>query len=89
MLEFNRLAMRADDTNRTLALADVFNLRTASARHRQRSEEQARLGLFSVLSGQPPRVEGDSALLRALERVGDHENIRFRAPHSVATGRVP
>ena len=80
LLEFNRLAIRADDTNRTLALADVFNLRTASARYRQRSEELARLGLFSVLSGQPPRVEGDSALLRALERVGNHENIQFRAP---------
>ena len=33
-----------------------------------------------MLNGQPPRAEGDSALLRALERVGDHENIRFRAP---------
>ncbi|MYC29522.1 MAG: NHLP bacteriocin export ABC transporter permease/ATPase subunit [Chloroflexi bacterium] len=80
LLEFNRLAIRADDTNRTLALADVFNLRTASAQHRQRSEEDARLGLFSVLSGQPPRVEGDSTLLRALHRVGSHENIHFRAP---------
>ena len=81
LMEFNRLAIRADDTNRTLALADVFNLRAASAQHRQRSEELARLGLFSVVSGQPRRVEGDSALLRALEQVGSHENIHFRAPH--------
>lgn len=80
LMEFNRLTMRADDTNRTLALADAFNLRAASAEHRHRSEELARHSLFSVLSGQPPRAEGDSALLRALERVGRHENIQFRAP---------
>ena len=80
LMEFNRLAMRAHDTNRALALADVFNFRTASALHRQLSEERARRSLFSVLSGQPPRMEGDSALWRVLEQVGSHESIQFRGP---------
>ena len=78
--EFNRLAMRADQTNRTLLLADVSNLQTASTLYRQRSEEQARLSLFSVLGGGPtPGVE-ESALQRALERIGRHERISFRSP---------
>ena len=80
VMEFNRLAMRADRTNRTLLLADVSNLQAASARHRRRSEEQARRDLFAVLGGDPrPTAEGP-VLLRALERIGRHENIGFRAP---------
>ena len=80
LMEFNRLAMRADRTNRTLLLADVSNLQAASARHRQRSEEQARQDLFAVLGGDsPPAAEG-SVLLRALERIGRHEDIGFQAP---------
>ena len=77
LAEFNRLAMRADRTNRALLLADVSNLQTASARYRRRSAEQARRNLFSVLSGAPP-AEEDSGLLRALERIGRHEGISFR-----------
>ena len=81
LAEFNRLAMSADQTNRALLLADVSNLQTASARYRQRSEERAREDLFSVLSGAPPsRAGDDSVLLRTLERIGRHEDIRFRAP---------
>ena len=83
LMEFNRLAMRADHTNRTLALADAFNLQTASARHRQTSEERARVDLFSVLSGQQSHVEGDSVLMRALERVGRHESIDFHIPRKL------
>ena len=80
VMEFNRLAMRADRTNRTLLLADVSNLQAASARHRRRSEEQARLDLFAVLGGDPlPTTEGP-VLLRALKRIGRHENIGFQTP---------
>ena len=80
LMEFNRLAMRADRTNRTLLLADVSNLQTASARHRQRSEEQARRDLFTVLVGDPlPAAEGP-VLLRTVERIGRHECIDFQAP---------
>lgn len=67
--EFNRLAMRADQTNRTLLLVDASNLQTASALYRQRSEEQARINLFSVLGGGPTRGLKNlrcSALLRGL-----------------------
>ena len=79
LAEFNRLAMRADQTNRALLLADVSNLQTASALYRQRSAEQARENLFSVLGGDPPQAEEDSALLRALGFIGRHEGIQFRA----------
>jgi len=80
LMEFNRLAMRADRTNRTLLLADVSNLQTASARHRRRSEEQARTDLFAVLDRSPSPATAGPVLMRALERIGGHEDIRFRAP---------
>ena len=76
---FNRLAMRADRTNRALLLADVSNLQTASARYRRRSAERARRNLFSVLSGELP-AEDDSGLLRMLKRIGRHEGISFDVP---------
>ena len=89
LMEFNGLAMRADQTNRNLLLADVSNLQTASAQYRQRSEEQARLDLFSVLGGAPPsRAEDGSVLLNALERIGSHENIHFRAPRTSSAGET-
>lgn len=78
LLEFNQVAMKADLTNRTLLLADVSNLQTASARHRQRSEEQARLKLHGVLGGDLSQADEDSLLQRALDRVGRHEGILFR-----------
>ena len=80
LIEFNRLAMRADLTNRSLLLADVSNLQVASALHRRRSEEQARLSLFSVLGDDPSRAGDGSFLLRALESIGRHEDISFRIP---------
>ena len=80
LLEYNRLAMRADQTNRTLILADVSNLQTASAQYRQRIEEEARRDLVNVLGGTPRPAEDDSGLMRVLERIGRHEDIRFRAP---------
>ena len=80
LMEFNRLAMRADLTNRALLLADVSNLQVASALHRQRSEEQARLNLFSVLGDDLSQAGDGSFLLRALERIGRQEGIAFRIP---------
>ena len=80
--EFNRLAIRADQTNRMLLLADISNLQTASALHRQRSEETARQNLFSVLGGGPAETDERPVLLRALDRIGRHERISFRPPPS-------
>ena len=80
LMEFNRLAMRANRTNRNLLLADVANLQTASALHRERSEERARQNLFSVLGGDLSQENDESALLRALDRIGRHEDISFQAP---------
>ena len=92
LADFNRLAMQADRTNRALLLADVSNLQTASVRHRRGSAERARRDLFSVLRG----VTGngsESALQRALIRIGRHEGIKFRAvpqsPGRAATGKEP
>ena len=78
--EFNRLAMRTDRMNRGLLLADLFNLQRASLRHREQTEERARERLFSVVGRDPSPADGDSRLLRALERIGRHEGIAFRAP---------
>lgn len=89
LMEFNRLAMRADNTNRALALADVFNIQTASARHLRGSEQRARAGLFSVLSGRQPELARDSVLMRALEPVGRHENIHFRSPPGLRESSSP
>ncbi len=83
LMEFNRLAMGAGLTNRKLLLADVSNLQTASALHRERSEERARQNLFSVLGGDLPHEDDGSALLRALEWIGRHEAIRFQAPKTI------
>ena len=80
LMEFNRLAMKANRTNRNLLLADVANLQTASTLHRERSEERARQNLFSVLGGDLSQEDDESALLRALDRIGRHEDITFQAP---------
>ena len=80
LMEFNRLAMGAARTNRTLLLADISNLQTASARHRERSEETARRDLFSVLRGEPSQEDRGSALMRALAPIGSHERIQFKSP---------
>lgn len=92
LAEFNCLALRADQTNRALLLADVSNLQTASARYRRRSAQRARRNLLSVLSGELP-AEDDSGLLRVLERIGRHEGIFFRAStqaqRQVSTGEEP
>lgn len=86
LIEFNRLAMRADLTNRALLLADVSNLQVASALHRRRSEEQARQNLLSVLDGDLPQAGDGSFLLRALDSIGRHEDIAFSIPQRSQLG---
>ncbi|MYE54935.1 MAG: NHLP bacteriocin export ABC transporter permease/ATPase subunit [Chloroflexi bacterium] len=86
LMEFNGLAMRADLTNRALLLADVSNLQIASTLHRQRSEEQARLDLYSVLDGDTPHASDSSLLMRALESIGRHEDVAFRMPQRSQRG---
>ncbi len=80
LVAFNDLALSADDLNRRLLLADIANLQTSTAEHRQRGEQNARRRLFGVLE-QGARREGDDlALPEALQRVGRHEGIAFRMP---------
>ena len=91
--EFHRLALSADEINRRLMLVDMANLQRTQAQHRRRSEERARDGLFGVLDTRRSAARDDGpALLTALEHVGNHERIRFRAPPGRRTtegGRPP
>ena len=87
--EFNRLALRADRTNRMLLLADISNQQTTSAEYRRRSEEEARRNLFGVLGGGPARADEGPLLLRALERIGRHERISFRSPPRAQNSAAP
>ena len=91
--EFHRLALSADEINRRLMLVDMANLQRTQAQHRRQSEERARDGLFGVLDTRRSAVQDDGpALLTALEHVGRHERIQFRAPPNRRTaegGRPP
>ena len=80
VLEFNELALDADDLNQRLLLADVANLQAASARYRRKSEERARRRLFSVLEEGSPPTEERAFLPKALQRIGRHEGINLRMP---------
>ena len=81
LADFHRLALAADDLNRRLLLADAVNLRTAQTRYRRESEAAARHGLFDLLDTRGARPgSGDAALQAALDLIGRHEGIRFRAP---------
>ena len=81
LADFHRLALSADDVNRRLLLADAVNLRAAQTRYRRNSEAAARRRLFGLLDKRGARAaSGGAALQAALDRVGHHEGIRFRAP---------
>ena len=89
LAEFHRMALSAEQLNRRLLLADEANLQVSRAAHRRRDEEQARQGLFNVLSSSQPLVEEQaSTLLAALELIGQYEGLAFQSPprpHSGAT----
>ena len=79
--DFHGLALAAEQLNRSLLLADELNTQTARAAHRQRDEERARAGLFSVLSSRQHTTDvAGSPLLAALKAVGEHEGIEFHSP---------
>ena len=83
---FNSLALSADSLNRRLLLADIANLRTSTAEHRRKGEQDARRRLFDVLgSGARGGGGNDLTLPAALQRVGRHEGIAFRMPHGGAS----
>ena len=81
LAQFHRLALGAGEMNRRLLLADMSNWQVARTASRRRSEDSARRNLFGVLD--PRRSMADESgfvLLGALNVVGRHEGIRFRAP---------
>ena len=85
LAEFHRMALSAEQLNRRLLLADEANLQVSRAAHRRRDEEQARQGLFNVLSSsQPVAEEQESALLAALELIGKYAGIAFELPRSTS-----
>ena len=71
-----------------LLLADISNLQTASALHtRQRSEEQARRNLFSVLGGGAHSRRGRMKRLSCcalLDRIGRHERHPLPGPAAIS-----
>ena len=90
LAEFHRMALSAEQLNRRLLVADEANLQVSRAAHRRRDEEQARQGLFNVLSAsQPVAEEQESALLAALELVGTYAGIAFESPRSTSGAREP
>ena len=90
LAEFHRMALSAEQLNRRLLLADEANLQVSRAAHRRRDEEQARQGLFNVLSSsQPVAEEQESALLAALELVGKYAGIAFELPRSTSGAKEP
>ena len=79
LAEFHDLAIGADHLNHLLSLADEANEQVGRAAHRRMDEEQARRSLFNVLGSRRPPVERTgSALLAALELIGEREGIAFR-----------
>ncbi len=83
LAEFHRLALSVEELNRRLILVDMANLQRAQVQRQSRSEERARDNLIGVLKARRSPVEkrdDGSGLLSALDLVGSHEGIRFRAP---------
>lgn len=79
--EYHRLALRAEEFNRRLVLADEVNEQTGRTAYHRLAAGRARQSLFSVL-GSSTAASGEvgAALLEALEVVGEHEGIAFRSP---------
>ena len=81
LAEFHRMALKAEQLNRRLLLADEANMQVSRVAHRRRDEEQAREGLFNILSSSQPLDEKhESALLAALKLIGQYEGIAFKSP---------
>ncbi len=80
---FHRAAVRFEEMNERLLLADQANVQRAGAAHRARGVREARRGLFELLTGLPP---GSSPLSLALDIVGRAEGIRFCVPAEAGDG---
>ena len=88
LAEFHRMALQAEQLNRRLLLADEANMQVSRVAHRHRDEEQAREGLFNILSSsQPLDAKHESTLLAALELIGQYEGIAFKSPAHRRAGR--
>ncbi|MCE2448137.1 MAG: NHLP bacteriocin export ABC transporter permease/ATPase subunit [Candidatus Latescibacteria bacterium] len=81
LAEFHRMALKAEQLNRLLLVADEANLQVSRADHRRRDEKRAREGLFSILSSSESLAEKQaSTLLATLEVIGKYEGIAFKSP---------
>lgn len=86
LADFHRMAFSAEALNRRLLLADELNAQTALATHRRAARERAQtlLGSLTGPSGEDI-AQHSSALVAALERIGDHSGIEFREPRLPVT----
>ncbi len=81
LASFHRVALRFEQMTQRLLLADEANEQRSRVAHRKQGVEEARRGLFELLTGLPP---GASPLSLALDVVGRHEGIAFRVPPGAA-----
>ena len=86
LASFHRTALRFEEMNQRLLVADEANRQRARVAHRRRGVREARRGLFELLTGLPP---GASPLSLALDAVGRVEGIRFRVPPQAAEDEDP
>ena len=77
LASFHRVAGHFEHMTQRLLLADQANLQRSRIAHREQAVDDARRGLFELLTGLPP---GASPLSLALDLVGRHEGIAFKAP---------
>ena len=77
LASFHRVAGQFEYMTQRLLLADQANLQRSRIAHREQAVDDARRGLFELLTGLPP---GATPLSLALDLVGRHEGIAFKVP---------
>ncbi len=90
--DFHKLALSLERLNRSLAIADQYNLDRADVMDRRIDEDRARSRLFDPYdrAGQEREIGENSALGEVMRLIGEHEGIDFEWPaKSVAPDFVP
>ena len=83
--QFHRLALAAEELNRTLQVADSANAQIGRVSHHRLERHRSRQLLFSVLDSDVRPSEGQASdVIAALDAVGGHEGIDFRWSSSAA-----
>ena len=89
LAEFHRLALHAEQLNRSLQIADTANQQIARVTHHRQEKKSARALLFSVLgTSKNASSRRDTPLALALDAIGRHERIDFNLPTSVRNSSI-